>query len=388
MAKYNILYLTTGSFIAGADRSLIELLDKLDRNMFLPLALIPPKGSMFEQLEVQGSELGRLFVPVSALGVEVMPIECSRLRADSLPGFLKTVYQVAQVTRKRHIDLIHCNDYMPNQYAVFSSKLTRTPIVTHVRLLLSKRAVSRTFLRISDRIIANSQAVTDRLLANGIAPARLRVIHNSVDLCKYQFSPDRRSRFRAQWGVNKETFLVGVFGRICKAKGQDIAIRALARVLETCPNVQLVVLGSTFIDDSQDFFRELKRLVRQFGLEHQVIFTGFLENPVDAYSGIDVLMLPSEEEPFGRVLIEAMAAERPVIATDCGGPREIVADGITGRLVPPKDVDALASAMVEMATQRAMASCMGKRGREEAERRFNSEMMARKVEQVYRELLM
>ena len=387
MSKYKVLYLTTGSFTGGADRSLLELLKNLDRDKFIPIAIIPPKGPIYEYFDPQGDELGLLETAISALGVEVLPIECTRLRVSSFPGFLRTVYQVTQSVRKHRIDLIHSNDFLPNQYAVFSSKLTRTPIVTHVRLILSKRGITRTFLRFSDRIIANSQATADSLLSSGISSAQMQVIHNGVDLNQYRFSTETRKLFRAKWGINKDIFLVGILSRICKLKGQDIAICAFAKALKTCPDMMLIIIGSTFIDNSKDFFQELNHLVKKFGLEHKVIFTGFLENPVDAYSGIDLLLLPSEEEPFGRVLIEAMATERPVISTDCGGPKDIIIDGITGKLIPPKDVDALASAMVEIASHKDVAFKMGKRGRYEAEQRFSSEMMTRKIEQVYRELL-
>ena len=160
--------------------------------------------------------------------------------------------------------------------------------------------------------------------------------------------------------------LVGLFGRVAPWKGQHLAIEAAARLDTTA----LVIVGAPLFGEVA-YEAELARLVERLGLAGRVKLLGFREDIPRLMRAVDVVVHTSTApEPFGRVLVEAMLVERPVIASDAGGAREIVEDGVTGLLVPPGQPDALAEALRRLLDDPALRLAMGRRGRERAERQF------------------
>jgi glycosyltransferase involved in cell wall biosynthesis len=161
----------------------------------------------------------------------------------------------------------------------------------------------------------------------------------SNDSCAVPDS-ERVEYYRRKFSPNGE-FLIGVFGRIDRWKGQDIFLRALAQL----PNVNGVIVGAAFFEDGE-YENELKALARDLGLEGRVVFAGHIEDVMTAMAACDVVThCSTSPEPFGRVIVESMLAGTPVIASDGGGAREIVAHDETGQLTPRRDYQALAAAV-------------------------------------------
>ena len=160
--------------------------------------------------------------------------------------------------------------------------------------------------------------------------------------------------------------VVGLFGRVAPWKGQHLAIEAAARLDATA----LLIVGAPLFGEVA-YAEELAGLVERLGLTGRVKLLGFREDIPRLMRAVDVVVHTSTApEPFGRVLVEAMLVERPVIAADAGGAREIVEEGVTGLLVPPGQPDPLADALRRLLDDPALRLSMGQRGRERAERRF------------------
>jgi glycosyltransferase involved in cell wall biosynthesis len=174
-------------------------------------------------------------------------------------------------------------------------------------------------------------------------------------------------------------------------KGQAVFIRALAQVVRAIPNVRGLIVGAWHAEDDKPgrlgggeaYYRELSALADHLGAP--IRFTGFVRDPGKVYAAADVIAHTSTApEPFGRTVIEAMMAGRPVVATNAGALPEIVADGVSGILTPPGDAAALAAALADLLTSPARCADMGVAARARAEAEYTLEIMTRRMEDFYR----
>jgi len=203
------------------------------------------------------------------------------------------------------------------------------------------RPVFRRFLsaayRRPDHIVAVSDGLRRRLTDDlGVPPGRVSVIPNPVDLARIQAEARRPAPEYATGD-----FVLGV-GRLTASKGFDLLIRAAARLSHERRPIRLVILGDGEERES------LSRLVRQLGIEHLVTMPGYEPSPWRLMSRAVAVAVPSRQEGFSNVIVEAMACGASVVATECHGPREIVSSGVNGSLVPVGDEQALRQALVEL----------------------------------------
>jgi glycosyltransferase involved in cell wall biosynthesis len=179
----------------------------------------------------------------------------------------------------------------------------------------------------------------------------------------------------------------GIFGTLLPWKGHRIFLEAARRVMEEVPNARAFVIGEA-PERGQAYRDELRRLVNDLGIADRVVFTGFREDVPELMQLLRVIVHASvTPEPFGRVIAEAMAMGKPVVATDAGGPREIIQDGSDGYLVPPEEPEAMARAIIRLLTDSAHAEQVGRRARRTVEARFSAGGHARLVEQIYADVL-
>jgi glycosyltransferase involved in cell wall biosynthesis len=174
--------------------------------------------------------------------------------------------------------------------------------------------------------------------------------------------------------------------RLVPWKGHRFFLRAAFEVIKVFPNTEFWIAGDAWPDDGT-YAAGLLDMVQQLGLEGRVRFLGYQDDIIRFMKSIDLLVLPSENEPFGRVLIEAMAAAKPVVAFRGGGVTEIVDDGSNGLLVAPRDVAGLASAIQTLIADRTLAQAMGKAGRAKVETDFTVASHVERLQEVYRSAL-
>ncbi len=190
-------------------------------------------------------------------------------------------------------------------------------------------------------------------------------------------SPDEARAARAELGVGDSEVLLGCFGRLQHWKGQDVFVAAAAKVVKSRPGARFVVVGGSVFGLEPEFFNRLQTDARDLGIADQVRFTGFRSDVHRLMAACDVVCHTSRvPEPFGLVIVEAMAQGRPVIATQGGGPSEIIESSGDGVLVPRDDPDALAVAMTELIDAPDRRRAMGERGRNLVQARFTIETMA------------
>jgi phosphatidylinositol alpha-1,6-mannosyltransferase len=220
-------------------------------------------------------------------------------------------------------------------------------------------------------------------IEEGINRKKIEVVYNGVDTEKFnpKISGDE---FRKELEIDKNTNLAGMIGRIVPWKGCDDFIKAAAKVVEAIPHSKFLIVGES---PDGNYIRQLKKLSEKLNINKNIIFTGFRNDIPQILAVLDLLVLPSWEEPFSRVVLEAMAIEKPVIATNTGGTPEQILHGINGLLVPAKDPHALAQAIITVMQDKMKAQEMGTAGRKMIEEGFNIKEHTQKMEALYESLL-
>ncbi len=387
-APRRILYLQGTSEIGGADVALLRLVRRLDRSRFQPLVALPALGPLVPELGACGAE------------VVVVP-RMKKLTDRRGPAYLVeyacnypiAAGKLARLIRARHVDLVHTNT-IHNLYGLAAAKLARRPHVWHVREIVWQsrvlRHIERALALRSERVIAMGEAAAALFRrSDGRLPAHVRPVAEGVDIDEFHPAPSDGS-VHAALGFSADAPLVGTVCRLDAWKGVDVFLHAAALVRRTIPTARFVVVGGP-IEGQEAYATTLEQLARRLGLDEVVRFTGWRYGPAEmpaVYRALSVLVLPSRQpEPFGLVMVEAMACGRPVVATDHGGPREICEPGETGLLVPPGDADALAGAVEWVLTHPERARAMGEAARRRAEARYDLNATVRAVEAIYEELL-
>ena len=372
--RFNVLYLTWNPAVWGAETSLLLLLTYLDRTLFNPIVVLPCTGPLSDRL--------------ANLEVETIIMPLNRLRWRNPVPYLRTVYRLVRLIKNKKIDLVHSNIEYCNQYAMPAAKITRRPTICNIRNIVpTKWDFREMLLWFPDALIANSRATAASFEPYARKFQQKAVIYNGLELDRFVPHEGDNSTFREQCGIKEGIFTIGVVARVVPAKGQHILIQSLAEVVKTNPNVCALIVGDAKSENTYSYLAELEKQVAEFQLTDNVVFTGYVENITELYASLDLVVLPSLAEPFGRALIEAMAMGKPVVATRAGGAVEVVDDGVTGLLVPPDDPASLAKAILEIKADRAFAAKLGENGRKRVARLFDIEENVRKTEQIYRDIL-
>jgi len=373
---HRILYVSAVGAIAGAERSLLELVRALDRSRFEPLAAVPEKGMLAAQLK--------------ALDVDVFSIPELRLHRTADPALLASAASrctsaaaiVAQEARRRRVSLVHSNNTAAQFIGNAAGLMARIPVVWHVRDMRPLGALAPVLARGAAGVIFISRAVQNAVPLPDAPAVIHRVIHNGLDADAFERAA-RPGALRGEVGIAPETPVLLMAAQMVPWKGHRTFIEAVARVRRHCPGIVALVAGGDLFCEHAQYAAELNRLVSELGLAEAVRFLGYREDMPTLMADCDVLVVPSEGEPFGRVALEAMALGRPVVGTRDGGLPEVVADGRTGMLVPPRDAEAMAAALCTLLDDASLRRALGEGGRRRVRAEFSITDHVRQVQEVY-----
>lgn len=372
MRQYNLLFTSlSGEMLGGGQRSLLLLLERLDSTRFRPFLICPTEGGLVEKAE--------------KLGIETEIIRMGSLKTPNIFSTASTVLKLRKLIRKKNIELIHTDSPRQALYAGLAIRKTKTPLIWHVRVSTAeKKSLDKFLYNRSRKVIAVSRAASLRFAEYDSAPDKLVVIPNGVNLTQFKPMPADR-KLREELGIEEGPVLVGTLGQLIPGKGQDVLLKAAKRVAEQAAEVNCVIVGN----GNTAYRNTLEDLSAGLGIKNKVRFSGYREDIPQIMSCLDIVVLPSTShlEGLSRVIIEAMACGKPVIATDAGGNPEAVEDGKTGILVPPGDPDELARAILELARDADQRKRMGEAGRKRAEQLFSIEMNVERIEKIYEEIL-
>ncbi len=343
-----ILYLNHVSYRSGAENSLLLLLAGLDRNRYEPVVVCPPGGPLLA-------------------GLAEMQVMNKTMEMGKRPfSFLHTVQNLRYLIHTHHIDLIHANSVDATQYAALPARLTGVPLIGHVRNICSFRPHGLWLLQQATRLIAVSEATRRALVAQGVQAARVEVIYNGVPLAQFQPTPGARQMMNLPDGVP----IVGVIGRLHPIKGHEDFCKAAQILLKQIPDVHFLIAGSD-PEPGQPYEQTLRHLVQQLGIQERVHFLGEITQVNLFLAALDVFVLPSHQEPFARVILEAMCSGCAIVATAVGGTPEALQEGYTGLLVPPAQPAPLANAILHLLNHPDLAKKLGQNARAVAMARYD-----------------
>jgi glycosyltransferase involved in cell wall biosynthesis len=370
MERLRVLYTVNRMDVGGSQTHLVQVLRLLDRRRFEPmLCCLTGRGALLETARatgatVIGAGLGRLKSPTAL---------ASLLR---LTGFMRRV----------RVDVVHNYLLRANLVGTLAARAAGVPVVlTSKRGCHDRRGLELMAARLSNRladcVTANADAVRSFVHANEGCPLnKMVVIPSGIDTDRFAVLPS--ADYKARLGLAPGSRVVGIITRQRVRKGVEEFLRAMAEVRARVPQACALVVGEVSLDEA------LAALVRSLGLGGHVHLIGPRSDMPEVLSAFDLFVLSSHDEGMSNAILEAMAMEKPVVATDVGGTGEVVQAGRTGLLVPPKDPGALAAAIVEVLTMPADAvAAMGQRARAVVVERFSAHAMVRQMEDLYTQLL-
>ena len=356
-----------GSSIHGVSRLFSWWFPRYDRTRFdVSLCGLKKPEPASRLLEEQG-------VPVHHLG---------RTRFD--PRILSDLVRLARLRRAR---ILHVHGYAAADFGRLAARWVGAALVLHEhfadpRMPTYQGWADRALARLTDRAIAVSGSTRDFLVrARHVPPERVRLIWNGAPLEEFApVSPERRQGVRRQLGVPPEAPLVGAVGRLNEQKGHRYLLGAAARVLARRPEARFVIVGDG------DRMEALRTQARELGIADRVFFAGHRPDVPELLGAMDVFCISSLYEGTPLTLFETMAAGKAIVSTAVDGCREVIEDGATGLLVPPRDPESLAAALLRVIEDEPLRRGLAERARV-ASARYDIRSCVAQMEALYDEVL-
>jgi len=324
------------------------------------------------------SSLGRLMTPSHGLG------QFKRLVRLDWP----LARRIAEVIRAEEVDLVHNNDNPRGDRAsMIAARMAHVPQVSHVRFLPQYyRPIDHRLARFVKFFIYMSEAIEEHYRNEVGVPASMgRVIYDPFDLDTFRNGVQGARAVREEFGLAPDDPLITNVGRLVPWKGQDVFSEAFSRIVARLPRARALIVGSPPPNRvGEEYHRRLRGIVERLQLQDHVMFTGFRKDIPEILAASDVVVhSATSPEPFGRIVVEALAAGRPTVATAAGGVPEIVEHEKTGLLVPPGDAERMAEAIEALLRDPDAAARMGSAARRDVAVRFARGRFSRAIQHIY-----
>jgi glycosyltransferase involved in cell wall biosynthesis len=374
-SKKNVLLLIGSFHSGGAETQLVQLARLLTRSdRYHPfMACLRKEGVLLEE--------------VTRLGLGEVPEY--RMTSFATPGALRQLLRLASHMRRNDIQVIHTEGFYTNVFGLTAAALAgvRARIgfrgeIDGLRTPAQKR-VERVVFRSCHTIHANSQAVMDRLVSEGVPRRRVTVVHNGLDFTRVTPPPDfNRPAFLRSLGLPLDRQFVTIVANLRHAvKDYPMFLRAAKRIHDLVPKAAFLAAGEG------DLLPVMRDLAGHLGIAGDVFFLGHCPDVAGLLHVSDVCVLTSTAEGFSNAILEYMAAGRPVVATNVGGATEVITHGVNGFLVPSGDDGALASHVRSLLENAQMRQDIGTLARRVVEERFSDQAQLRNTERMYDETL-
>ena len=364
---HKILYFNSWSTAhGGSSTSLLDIVRCLDRRYFDPIVVCPEPGELPTRLR--------------EMGVPVVIRPLSRFNREQALKFVTEVPRYLRLLRRERVAIVHGNTSASRRSLLQATHLARIPYVQHVRNgMPSPRGNIGCYY--ATRIVVNSDDAAAALRRDPAFAPKTVTIYNAVDLRQYDTPESRRSELSAG-----DRPIIGFVGQLVPRKGVRTLIEALPAVLQQVPDALLAIVGCAPPDDNE-YELSCRRLVAELGLEAHVRFVGYRRDIPAWMHTFDVFALPTRAEPFGKVVVEAMAAECPVVASRVGGIPEIMTSPELGTLISPDDPAGLAKALIVYLRDKAQADATGRAGRRHVVEHFGLDGMIQRLQRLYDDIL-
>lgn len=370
----------SGAASGGAERSLFELVGKLRDRQVRPVVVLPSEGGGLAR-EFEQAGIPCRAAPLAILRRSGNPLTVGR----GLLGLARAAPALRQAVGESGARIIHANSTTAAIYAAAAFRASPLPLVWHCRDLVNLGRMGRWLGRRASVAIAISDKVAAGL--SRLIPAdRLRVILNGVDPDSLAGGPGRR-RTRKQWRVEPTAPVVGMAAHLVPWKNHMLFLEACARLAKVMPEARFVLAGGMPNGPVPGYLETIEACAGRLEIAASTRFLGDWGNMAAFYEAIDVLCHPTELEPFGRVVAEAMMVGRPVVAIRGSGPAEYIEDEVDGFLASPDDADGVARRLRKLLEQPDLAAAAGHAARVKAHDLLSIDRVAEEVCQLYGEIL-
>ena len=384
MIARRIIFFSHSSELSGAPKCLLELVESIERSRYLPIVVTPEKGPLIQGLRKVNVEV-KIIKGIERLSIQNRNpvLKLFFLWRRTLLNFYLT-FQTYRLIREYKADLVYLNS-IASRYAGVSAKISGLPVIWHIHEGYQNK-FKRWFFSlligwIATKVIFNSEA-NRTLWGYEKLIRKSTCVYNGIDLKNVE---DLRQKKIEIDFKNAKPF-IGYIGQINPFKGINILIDAMGKIRLRFSDATCWIIGKPS-PNQEGYYEMLKEKVIQKGLEQNIKFIGFQPNIFPLIDKIDILVMPSLFEAFGRVLIEGMALAKPIVASRVGGIPEIVVDYETGILVPPNDPQKLAEAILSLLEDPVLRRRLGETGQKRVKEFFTLENYLIKIESVMGELL-
>ena len=380
--------------LGGAERSLLEFLQGLIQKSdfrYRPWVIVPKaQGPLVDALRASGIQVSVLPMPAGMLKLSrETPLKSLFLSVMTIWLLPFYFVRLLKLLKTHHPKLIHTTGIKCHWIGALAGKLLGIPVLWHLRDIFTP-GPTRLLLQWTARftslhMISNSQATQGSFQKS---PLLGKVIYNGLQLERYQSQKDQS--IRAEYKIPLDAPLIGIVGALARWKGQREFILAASDVLKLHPEAHFLIVGGGIYDTlgDQGYEQELIRLVSELNMNERVHFTGFRKDSVVVYNNLDILVHASTRpEPFGRVVLEAMACSTATVATRGGGINEFVIDQVTGLLVAPENVSQMTAAISRLISDLPLQEKIVAAALEKLRNQFTMDRHVKEIQQTYLEIL-
>lgn len=369
---YNILYLSGSVNLWGARRSLLDLLQNIDRREFSVSVVCSKKGPLTGELEKR------------KINYTIIPLPLWR-KGKNLPRIPSSILSLVKVIKEKNIHLIHCNSHWVNPYGTIAARLTKRKVICHLRDVITTDKIQKYFIYRSDRIIVISNFLKQIFNCYRAMKGKVELVYNGIDTTVFLRRKEKEiADFKMKWGIKQSEYVIGCVGQLSSLKGQEYLLRAVPFILRRFPKTKFLLCGEVRRERDEG---RMESVVQELNIERNITFTGWQDDLPAVYSSLDILAFPTLKEAFGRVAVEALSCQVPVVATKVGGVPEIVNDEKDGILVPPKSSPHLANGIMRILQNPELKRRMGEEGRRKVMEKFTLKKTVSQIENIYYSLL-
>lgn len=365
--RIKVFHLITSLEVGGAQHGMLLGLPRFDRDQYEHIVC-----SIMDRMQM-ASQFRDTGIEVRSLGLNRKTDVGIALRLRALLTELRP-------------DILHTYLLHGNVLGRLMGRLAGVPVIIGSERTIGQarrwgRLATRLTNPLTDAVEVNSEIGGKSIEQDlGVPSEKIEIVRSGLDLSSFS-DANQRNVLRSEFGVSDDEHLIVYMGRLRKVKGVEYGLRAFSIAASQRPEIRMVLAGE---GDQREFLRSL---AQELGISERVSFVGVRNDVPNLLAAADSVLMPSLTEGFPRTAIEAMAAGKPVIATNVGGTPEAVVDGETGILVASKDVEALASAIVKLTVDVNLQTRLGKAGRKRAEVNYSVDNYVARLDEMYRHYL-
>ena len=370
-----ILFPFVGDSVGGSHLSSLNLCKTLKANNYEVVILLHningPLSKLLNEMEIEYQEV---HIPYLA--------GQSPNKLKIFLGMLINIIPLINFIKKNNIDIVHGNDLRINLTWSLTTRLSQAKFIWHQRTILSKSKFWKSINILCDHFIGISQAVISSAPKN-INPPKKSMVHNAFESDMQYDKELSKNLIKENISKSDNMLLLGCVGRLVPYKNIDFVIRSIPEIIRiTNKPVHLLIIG----DGNNQYTSFLKNLVEELQLREYISFTGFISNPSEIISGLDILIAPSSRDAFGRTIIEAMLQSTSVLVANKGGHKEIVEDGVDGLIYESNCMQSFTSKLISLIQDESLRNELANRALAKSSQKYSNKSMFSAIDKIYKSI--